>query len=468
MDIRESFKKLFAPVDMTVGSPVRQVLTFTIPMLIGNFAQQMYNTADSIIVGRFVGDNALAAVGSAAPILNLMLVLFIGISVGASVMVSQYFGARMREDLSRSIGACMSLTAIAPLIIMVVGTLLARPLLTLLGTPASIIDWCTWYLRILFLGFAGTGFYNILGGVLRGLGDSISALLYLIVATVLNIFLDLLFVGAFGLGVPGVALATIIAQFASAVLTIRKLMRMRDIFDLKWEYIKPEWNYSRRLVKLGLPAGITQAIISMSMVVVQALTNSFGETCIAANVIVMRVDGFVMLPAFSFGTAMTTFAGQNIGAGKKQRVITGTRNITLSAMAISAVLSFLILVFGKHLMGIFTSTQELINISYNVMRILLVGYVAMEVTQCLSGVMRGAGDTMTPMWISLFNSVALRVPLAYGLVALSKTPELPQGNFYMMGTSLMITWVCGALLTVILYKRGKWLTKGITPGEADD
>ena len=468
MDIRESFKKLFAPVDMTVGSPVRQVLTFTIPMLIGNFAQQMYNTADSIIVGRFVGDNALAAVGSAAPILNLMLVLFIGISVGASVMVSQYFGARMREDLSRSIGACMSLTAIASLIIMVVGTLLARPLLTLLGTPASIIDWCTWYLRILFLGFAGTGFYNILGGVLRGLGDSISALLYLIVATVLNIFLDLLFVGAFGLGVPGVALATIIAQFASAVLTIRKLMRMRDIFDLKWEYIKPEWNYSRRLVKLGLPAGITQAIISMSMVVVQALTNSFGETCIAANVIVMRVDGFVMLPAFSFGTAMTTFAGQNIGAGKKQRVITGTRNITLSAMAISAVLSFLILVFGKHLMGIFTSTQELINISYNVMRILLVGYVAMEVTQCLSGVMRGAGDTMTPMWISLFNSVALRVPLAYGLVALSKTPELPQGNFYMMGTSLMITWVCGALLTVILYKRGKWLTKGITPGEADD
>ena len=158
MALNDSFKKLFAPVDMTVGSPVRQVLTFTIPMLIGNFAQQMYNTADSIIVGRFVGDNALAAVGSAGPILNLMLVLFIGISVGASVMVSQYFGARMREELSRSIGACMSLTAIASLIIMVVGTLLARPLLALLGTPESIIDWCTWYLRIIFLVFAGTGF----------------------------------------------------------------------------------------------------------------------------------------------------------------------------------------------------------------------------------------------------------------------------------------------------------------------
>ena len=457
-----SVKKLFAPVDMTVGNPVKQVLTFTIPMLIGNFAQQMYNTADAIIVGRFVGDNALAAVGSAAPILNLMLVLFIGISVGASVMVSQYFGARMREELSSSIGACISLTGIASLIIMVIGPLLARPLLTILGTPASIIDWCTGYLTILFLGFAGTGYYNILGGVLRGLGDSISALLYLIVATVINIFLDLFFVAKLGMGVQGVALATIIAQFISAFLTIRKLMRMTDLFDLKWKYVKPEKHYSGRLIRLGLPAGLTQAIISMSMVIVQSLTNSFGETCIAANVIVMRVDGFVMLPAFSFGTAMTTFAGQNIGAEKMDRVITGTRNITLAAMGISAVLSALIFLFGRSLMGIFTSTDELITISYTVMKILLVGYVAMEVTQCLSGVMRGAGDTLTPMWISLFNSVVMRVPLAYGLVWLSRTPELPQGNFYMMGTSLMITWVSGALLTLFLFRRGRWKTKAIT------
>ncbi len=457
-----SIKKLFAPVDMTVGNPVKQVLTFTIPMLIGNFAQQMYNTADAIIVGRFVGDNALAAVGSAAPILNLMLVLFIGISVGASIMVSQFFGARMREELSSSIGACISLTGIASLIIMIIGPLLARPLLTILGTPASIIDWCDGYLTIIFLGFAGTGYYNILGGVLRGLGDSISALLYLIVATVINIILDLFFVARLGMGVQGVALATIIAQFISAFLTIRKLMRMTDLFDLKWKYIKPEKQYSGRLIRLGLPAGLTQAIISMSMVVVQSLTNSFGETCIAANVIVMRVDGFVMLPAFSFGTAMTTFAGQNIGAEKMDRVITGTRNITLAAMGISAALSVLIFLFGRGLMGIFTSTDELITMSYTVMKILLVGYVAMEVTQCLSGVMRGAGDTLTPMWISLFNSVVMRVPLAYGLVWLSKTPELPQGNFYMMGISLMITWVFGALLTLFLYRRGRWKTKAIT------
>ncbi|MBR0171977.1 MAG: MATE family efflux transporter [Lachnospiraceae bacterium] len=459
--MKNALKKLFEPVDMTTGNPVKQVLRFTIPMLIGNFAQQLYNTADSVIVGRFVGDNALAAVGSAMPFLNLMLVLFIGISVGASVMVAQYFGARKREELSRSIGSCISLTAIASLIIMVIGPLASKPVLRLLNTPDSIIDWCTGYLVILFLGFAGTGYYNILGGVLRGLGDSVSALVYLIIATVINIVLDYVFVAWFGLGVPGVALATIIAQIISAILTMRKLMRMRDIFDLKKEYIRPEWVFSKELVRLGLPSGLTQAIISLSMVVVQSLTNTFGETFIAANIIVMRVDGFVMLPAFSFGTAMTTFAGQNIGAGHMDRVVTGTRNATLAACGISAVLSLLILIFGRGLMGIFTGTQELINISYNIMRILLVGYIAMEVIQCLSGVMRGAGDTMTPMWISIFNSVIIRMPLAYLLVFLSKTPERPQGNFYMMGVSLLVTWLVNAVITVFLYRRGKWRTKAV-------
>ena len=247
-------KKLFAPVDMTVGNPIRQIIMFAVPMIIGNFAQQLYNTADSVIVGRYVGDNALAAVGSAGPIINLMLVLFIGISTGASIMVSQYFGARKREELSRSIGSCITLTGIASVIIMIIGTLLARPLLNLLGTPASIVDWCTSYLTILFLGFAGTGFYNILGGVLRGLGDSMSALLYLIVATVLNIALDLVFVAYLNMGVPGVALATIIAQIISAILTFRKLMKMTDVFELKKEYLKPEKNYSSKLIRLGLPS----------------------------------------------------------------------------------------------------------------------------------------------------------------------------------------------------------------------
>lgn len=458
---RMNVKKLFGPVDMTEGSPIKKIMLFAIPMIIGNFAQQMYNTADSVIVGRFVGDNALAAVGSAGPILNLMLVLFMGISTGASIMVSQYFGARRREELSRSICTCITLTAIASLIIMVVGTLLAKPLLRLMGTPGTIIDWCTSYLTILFLGFAGMGYYNILGGVLRGLGDSVSALIYLIVATVINIGLDLLFVAKFDMGVAGVALATVIAQVISAILTMRKLLTMTDVFEIKKEYLIPEMNYSGRLIKLGIPSGITQGIFSLSILVVQSLTNTFGEQCIAANVIVMRVDGFVMLPAFSFGIAMTTYAGQNIGAGKVDRIITGAKQGTLFAMSVSAALSLLIIIFGRYLMGIFTETQELIDMSYHIMLILVAGYIAVEVTQCLSGLMRGAGDTVTPMWISIFTSVIFRIPAAYILVNLSKSPELPQGDFYMMSTSLLLTWILGAVVTLIAFRRGKWKNKAI-------
>jgi len=452
---------LFKPVDMTKGNPVKVIIAFTIPMLIGNVAQQLYNTADSIIVGRFVGDNALAAVGSAGPILNLMLVLFMGIATGASIMVSQYFGSRKREELSKTIGVCITLTLIASLFITAVGPFITRPLLKLLNTPETIIDWCHQYLVIIFIGMAGGGLYNILSGVLRGLGDSVSALIYLLVATFLNIILDLVFVAYFKMGVAGAAWATIIAQFVSAALSLYKLTRMQDLFDMKKEYLIPDKFYSGRLIRLGLPSGVTQAIFSMSMIVVQSLTNSFGEMFIAANVIVMRIDGFVMLPAFSFGSAMTTYAGQNIGARQMDRVVEGAKKGTLVAMGISAVLTAIILLFGKHLMAIFTDTQELITLSNNMMRIIAVGYVLMEVTQCLSGIMRGAGDTVTPMWISIISSVALRIPLAYGLVWLSKTPELPQGNCAMMYVSMLLSWSAGALLTFLVYRRGAWKEKAM-------
>ncbi len=452
---------IFKPVDMTKDDPVKSILIFTIPMLIGNVAQQLYNTVDSIIVGRFVGDNALAAVGSAGPILNLMLVLFMGIATGASIMVAQYFGARQRDELSRTIGACITLTVIASLFIMVIGPLITRPLLKMLNTPSSILDWCFDYLLIIFMGISGGGLYNILSGVLRGLGDSVSALIYLLVATFLNIVLDFVFVAWFGMGVAGVAWATIIAQFVSAFLCLWKLTRMKETFDMDRRYLLPQGEYTSRLIRLGLPSGITQAIFSMSMIVVQSLTNSFGELFIAANVIVMRIDGFVMLPAFSFGSAMTTFAGQNIGAGRMDRVLEGAKKGTLAAMGISAFLTAVILLLGRHLMAIFTDTQELITLSNNMMRILAVGYILVEITQCLSGIMRGAGDTVTPMWISIISSVLLRIPLAYGLVWLTKTPELPQGDCAMMFVSMLISWSCGALMTLYLYRKGDWKERAI-------
>lgn len=455
------FKKLLAPTDMTIGTPWKSILLFTLPMLIGNIAQQLYSTVDSIVVGNFVGDNALAAVGSAMPILNMLLVLFIGISAGASIMVSQYFGARNREALSYTIGNSITVTAIACILLMVVGTPLIRPVLVALNTPLSILDWCTDYLKISLIGIAGMAYYNILSGIIRGMGDSFSALVYLLVATVINIALDIYFVASLDMGVAGVALATVIAQLVSSVLCLLKLSRMKENFDFGLKYMKPIGIYVKTIIRLGLPSGLTQAIISSAMIIVQSLTNQFGELFIAANVVIMRVDGFAMMPNFSFGMALTTYAGQNVGAGLYDRVIKGAKQGTLLAVAFSGVITGVILLFGKGLMGVFTETEALVELSYRLMKILAVGYIAMAITQSLSGIMRGAGDTVTPMWISLITTVAVRVPVAYGISYLTRTPELPFGQSECIQISLLISWVTGALLTVLFYARGKWKTKAL-------
>ena len=457
----ENLKNFFHVIDMITGAPWKRIIMFTFPMLIGNIAQQLYSAVDSVVVGKYVGDNALAAVGSASPILNLLLVLFMGISMGASIMVSQYYGAKQREELSHTIGNCITLTAIAVLIIMVTAALVSRPLLELLKTPDSIIDWCTSYLLILLVGSVGSAYYNILGGVLRGLGDAFSALTYLLVATVLNIILDILFVARFDMGVSGVAWATIIAQGISAVLCFRKIKKIKKNIDLKPQFLKLKKFYAGKMITLGLPSGLTQAIFSLAMVIVQSLTNSFGELFIAANVIIMRVDGFAMLPNFSFGTAMTTYAGQNVGAKKMDRVIKGAKQGTLIAVLTSATLTGLILIFGKQLMGIFTETTELVELSRNMMSIIAVGYVAMAVTQSLSGVMRGAGDTMTPMWISLFTTVIVRVPIAYGIAYFTRTPQLPNGRQECVFISLLFAWLSVAIVTFIFYLIGRWKKKAM-------
>jgi len=456
------FKKLFAPVDMTQGTPWKGIVTFTIPMLIGNIAQQLYSTVDSIVVGntKGVGVAGLSAIGSAMPILNMLLVLFIGISAGASIMVSQYFGAKKREDLSKTIGNCITITVIACIGLIVIMAPFIRPILEILKTPESTIDWCYDYLFISLIGIAGMAFYNILSGIIRGLGDSMSALVYLLVATVINIVLDLVLVKYMEVG--GVALATVIAQIISSLLCLLKLSRMTECFDFKLKYLLPETKYVKTIVRLGLPSGLTQMIFSSAMLVVQRLTNSFGDMFVAANVIIMRVDGFAMMPNFSFGTALTTYAGQNVGAGKYDRIPKGAKQGTLMAVGCSALLTVIILIFGRQIMGLFSNdAPEVIEMSYRLMFILAAGYIAMAVTQSLSGIMRGAGDTVTPMWISLMTTVGFRVPFAYGISFLTRTPELPYGQKECIQISLLISWVMGAVLTSIFYARGKWKNKAI-------
>lgn len=451
----------FKAVDMTVGDPWKQILKFTIPMLIGNVAQQLYSTVDSVVVGRYVGDNALAAVGSAAPILNLLLVLFIGVSIGATIMVSQYLGARNREALSWTIGNCFTLIFIASVAMTVIGVVIARPMLVLLRTPESILEWSASYLRILFLGSLGLGFYNILSGVLRGLGDAISALYYLIVSSVINIVLDILFVANFNMGVSGVALATIIAQAISAILCINRLRKMSDVFDFGKEFFKWKGQYAGQMIRLGLPSGITQAIFSMSIVLVQSLTNTFGEELITASVIIQRVDGFAVLPVFSFGSALTTYAGQNIGAGNKERVEKGSRQGLFMSLLFSVIIVAVILAFGRNLMKIFTDTEELVDLSMHLMKILAGGYILMAVIQSLTGVMRGAGDTVTPMWISIIETFFLRMPLAYIMVYLTRSELNPLGDRDMIYWSLLIAWGIGAVMSILFYRFGGWRKKAV-------
>ncbi|MCG1011009.1 MATE family efflux transporter [Tepidanaerobacter sp. GT38] len=446
---------------MTVGAPWKRIIEFSIPMLIGNIAQQLYNTVDSIVIGRYVGDNALAAVGTSLPVLHLLLVLFVAVATGAGIMVSQYFGAKDREKLSRAIGICITMTAVASAIIMVISPFVVRPILALINTPETIIDWAEDYLLILLLGNWGFSYFNILSGILRGLGDSLSALVYLLIATFLNTILDIWFVVGFNMGVPGVALATIIAQIISAVFCAIKLKKMDDVFDLNLSMMKPLRKYVLDLLKLGLPSGMTQVIFSLAMITVQSLTNTFGELFIACNVIVMRVDGFAMMPNFSFGMAMTTYAGQNVGAKRLDRVELGTRQGLGIAVGISTFITIIILIFGRYLMNIFTDTVELVDLSMKMMRILAIGYIAMAVTQVLSGVMRGAGDTLTPMWLSLITTFFLRVPIAYGLVFLTRSAQYPNGRPESVFISLVTAWVCGAMITAYFYKKGSWRNKAL-------
>ena len=448
-------KSLFSAKDMTQGSPWKRILEFSVPMLLGNIAQQLYNTADSVIVGHYVGDNALAAVGSASPILNLLLALFVGISTGAGIVVSQSFGARDREGLSKAIGNCISLTFVATVFIMIVGPIITRPLLTLLDTPVSIMEWCVDYLHIYFIGIIGFFFYNMLSGILRGLGDSVSALGFLLLAAALNVILDLLFVAKFGMGVPGVSLATVIAQAISAVFCFLKLMRMGEHFSLNKKTLKLEKAMAGRIIGIGIPSGITQAIMSMSMMVVQSLTNSMGEMVIAANVIIMRVDGFAMMPNFSFGQAMSVYTGQNVGAGKWGRVQKGVIQGSLISQTFSVVIVIVLLFLNKYLFGIFTTTTALIDLAGRMMRIMAVGYIAVSITQVLGGVMRGCGNTVTPMWISIISTVVLRIPTAYILAYFTRSAEFPNGHPFALSISLLVSWTMGMVMSVIAFRLGK-------------
>ncbi len=460
-------KRLFSAQDLTVGQPMNNLVKFSIPLLIGNIAQLFYSTADSIIVGRAVGDTALAAIGSVMPIINLLLVLFMAIATGAGILVSQAYGAKEYKLLEKTIGNALTLVFFSSLIIMVLALSLARPILNLLDTPVEIKEMSYSYLTTIFMGILGFGFYNIISGILRGLGDSITPLLFLIVATILNIGLDIWFVAGLGWGVAGAAFATVIAQSISALLCLRHLLKMKDLVKINRQTLKPDWSLSRQLLKVGMPAGITQAVFSMAMVVVQALTNSMGYQVITMTTAVMRVDSFAMMPNFTFGMAITTFVGQNIGARRLDRVEQGAKAVLKLGLSVSASLTFLLLFFGSNLISLFTETPAIIYLGQRMIKILAVGYIAMCLTQIFGGIMRGAGDTMPSMWISMITTVLFRVPTAYTLAWLTRSETWPNGSPDALSFSLLTSWILGSVFSYIWYRTGRWKKKRMLDQLAD-
>lgn len=450
----QRFKQLLSAIDMTQGRPWEKLLLFTIPLLVGNIFQQMYSTADAIILGRFVGDNALAAVGSSIPIFFLIIVLLMGVAMGAGIMVSQYFGANQREDLSYTIGTSITIITIVSLFMMIFGPLATRPILTLLNTPAEILDDGVLYMNILLWGILGMAYFNILSGILRGLGDSFSPLIYLIIASILNIALNFLLIVVLDMGVFGAAIGTVIAQGFTSVLCFRKLYQMKNVFDMGRHYFWPKKKYVVQVIKLGVPTGISQAVFAIGMMVVQPLVNGFGALFIATNVIVMRIDSFVMMPNFSFGNAATVYTGQNVGADKMDRVVQGTKQCAAMALVTSIVMVGGILVFGRFIAGAFTQTQEVIDLSVLMLRILALGYVSMSVNMVIWGVIRGAGDAISPLWASIINTVIIRVPTAYLFVHFIGRPEA-------LMYSLLAGWLTNLAIGLIIFRMGKWRNMGI-------
>ena len=457
-----SFKQRLSNINMAEGAPWKKLLLFTLPLLIGNLFQQLYGTADAIVLGQFVGDAALAAVGASVPVFFLIMVLMMGIAMGAGVMVSQYYGAKQREELSHTIGTCIVLTTILGAVLMIFGPLLTRPLLSLLNTPSEIIDDAVLYMNILLWGILGMAYFNMFSGALRGLGDAFSPLVYLAVASVLNVGLNLLFIGVFGWGVWGAAIGTVFAQGLTSVLCYRRLLTMSHVFSMNAKYLRPKKKYVVQMLKLGVPTGASQAIFAVAMMIIQPLANSFGPMFLAANVIIMRIDGFVMMPNFSFGNAMTVYAGQNMGAGKVDRIHKGAKQGAAMAVATAAALVVVILVFGRHIASFFTDTPEVIDMAVRFLRILGFGYIVFSVNMVMWGIVRGAGDAMTPLWAALINTIVVRLPSAYLFVWLMRNTSTPEDALFY---SMLLGWTTNMLLAVISYRMGRWKKKGLVKKE---
>ncbi|MCF8379472.1 MAG: MATE family efflux transporter [Bacteroidales bacterium] len=440
--------------DLTVGREGRNILIFTIPLLIGSVFQQMYNIVDSIVVGRYIGKEALAAIGNAFPIMFTLIALIIGIAFGGTIIVSQYFGAKDYDKVRKTIGTIYILMFSMAAFLSLIGLVFLDPILSLVDIPAEIYDQAKAYIQIIiggiivFFGFNGTT------AILRGLGDSKTPMYFMIISTIANIFLDILFVVKFQWGIEGAAWATIISQGGAFITAVIYLNKTHKLISIRIKDFVFDYKIFIQTLRIGLPTGFQQTFVALGMMALIKIVNNFGTDVIAAYSVAGRIDAIAMQPAMVFSQGLAAFVGQNIGAGKQERVKKGLRATLLMSSAVSIVISLLIISFRSGLMVQFNSDPEVIRIGGEYLLIVSAFYILFSIMFTYGGVLRGAGDTLIPMFITLFALWVIRIPIAWWLSG--KIGET--GIWWAIPMGL----ATGALFSYLYYLTGRWKTKAVT------
>lgn len=440
---------------ITEGVIWRQILIFFFPLLFGTFFQQLYNTADAVVVGRFVGKEALSAVGGATgTLINVFVGFFVGISTGATVTISQYYGGGHRREVSRAVHTAMAIAIVGGAIIMLLGLVGSPAALRLMGTPEELLPYSLTYIRIYFTGMIANLVYNIGAGILRAIGDSKRPLYFLITSCFVNIILDLVFVVIFDWKVMGVALATVISQLCSAVLVSITLMRTKDSYQLRWREIRFHKEMLGRIVRIGLPAGLQSLMYSSTNVIIQANMNGFGTNAIAAWTAFGKIDGIFWMIMGSFGISITTFVGQNYGAGKYDRVRRGVRICLIMALSVAIGLSIVLYFTGPCIYWLFTTDSLVLEKGMEILRIMVPAFWIYVFIEIFSGSLRGMGDSFIPMILTCMGVCVLRILWLFTIVPLR--PEISTVIY-----SYPITWSVTSVLFILYYI---YYTKKQLPG----
>ena len=437
-------------VDMTSGNVYGLLIRFAVPLLLGNLFQQLYNTVDTWVVGNYVGKEAFSAVGTVSPIINMLIGTFLGLSVGAGVVISQYYGARQEDKVSETVHTALVMTAILGVLFTFIGVLMTPPMLRLMKTPAEVFPEAKRYLTIYFSGIFGLLLYNMGAGILRAVGDSQRPFYFLVLSTTLNIGLDLLFVIVFHMGVAGVAYATIIAQGLSAVLVLLLLMRAKNCVRVSLRALKLHMDPLKKIVKVGVPAALQRAITSFSNVFVQSYINYFGADVMGGWTAYTKVDAFLFLPMLSVASGATTFVGQNLGVNNVERARKGVRAAMVIAMACNLIIMVPVIVFAPALVRFFNGTPEVITYGTLFLRMMSPFYVLTCVNQILAGSLRGAGDSKTPMFIMLGSFVLFRQIYLFVVTHFISNAIVP------VAISAPAGWLVCSIATVIYYKFAHW------------